>query len=183
MYLTRRWVRKCPLAVTGCDMNKAHLLPSAVAIGIILLLTCGMLPGQSQNARRRDAAVDVLRTPDDKDIRKLDKDDARLAPDALSEGALSVEAAAAAAASGDYRIDSLLSGYKWSSGTVTYSFYKYDVYHGTYYGTEGAIGEVSEPVKTNVRQIMAWYSTLFNLDLVEVSEASGQIGTIRFLLS
>src|SRR5512141_2724257 len=136
--------------------TKTHSLPFAISVGLILLLTCGTLPTQSQTARRRDAALDAFRVPNDRNLRMHDKDDARLAPEALAESALAVEAAAAA--TGDYRIDALLSGYKWSVSTITYSFYDYDVYHGSYYGSEPGVAEVSEPVKTNVRQIMAWYS-------------------------
>jgi hypothetical protein len=61
---------------------------------------------------------------------------------------------AAINATGDYRIDALLSGYKWGTSTVTYSFYSNTVWGGQYYGSE-APSEVSDAVKTNVRAIMA----------------------------
>src|SRR5688500_14259595 len=48
----------------------------------------------------------------------------------------------AVTASGDYRIDALLSGATWSTVTITYSFYEDSVFGGTYYGTE-AVSEVS----------------------------------------
>ncbi len=133
---------------------------------------------QAQNRQERDAAWDVLNIPTDHGSRKHDPDDAKLAPDAMPLAAR----AAAAAASGDVRIDALLSSYKWSVTTLTYSFYEDDVFHGAYYGTE-TVREVSEPVKSNVRQIMAWYGTLFNINFVEVTETSSNIGAIRFMLS
>jgi len=82
--------------------------------------------------------------------------------------------------SGDYRIDSLLSGYKLTTTTVTYSFYEQSVFGGAYYGTE-SVSETSEQVKTNVRAIMAWYGTMMNLTFVEVTETSSNIGLIRIM--
>ena len=85
-------------------------------------------------------------------------------------------------ASGDYRIDSLLSAYKWNLTTVTYSFYDTETFNGQYYGSE-TVSEVSEAVKANVRQIMAWYGTIMNVTFTEVTETPTQIGYIRFMLS
>ncbi|MEQ1898550.1 MAG: PKD domain-containing protein [Vicinamibacterales bacterium] len=82
--------------------------------------------------------------------------------------------------SGDNRIDALLSGAMWSQTTITYSFYENDVYAGSYYGSE-VVSEVSEPVKTNARAIMAWYGTMMNRTFVEVTETSTAYGTIRFM--
>lgn len=103
-------------------------------------------------------------------------DDARLGPDAPLR-------ASAAAASGDYKIDALNSGYRWTSATVTYSFYEDSVFRGQYYGPETGVREVSEAVKTNVKQIMAWYGTLMNVTFTEVTETKNNIGRIRFMLS
>ena len=91
-------------------------------------------------------------------------------------------AQALAALTGDYRIDALLSDYKWTATTITYSFYSDSVFGGTYYGSED-VSEVSEAVKTNVRAIMAWYGTFLNLNFVEVTETSSNIGLIRFMRS
>ena len=85
-------------------------------------------------------------------------------------------------ASGDYRIDALLSGSTWSTATITYSFYEDTIFGGTYYGTE-AVSEVSEPVKTNVRAIMAWYGTIINRTFVEANETPSTFGQIRFMRS
>lgn len=87
-------------------------------------------------------------------------------------------------ASGDYRIDSLVSGYRWPSTwtTVTYSFYDNETFNGSYYGSE-TVSEVSEAVKANVRKIMAWYSSIINVNFVEVTETPSTIGYIRVMLS
>lgn len=87
---------------------------------------------------------------------------------------------AAINATGDYRIDALLSGYKWGTTTVTYSFYSNAVWGGQYYGSE-TVSEVSEPVKTNVRAIMALYGSVMNVNFVEVTETSSTIGYIRVM--
>ena len=102
-------------------------------------------------------------------------DDPRLPDDARVTDPL-----AAINATGDYRIDALLSGYKWGTTQVTYSFYEDSVWGGQYYGTE-TVSEVSEPVKTNVRAIMALYSAVMNVNFVEVTETSNTIGYIRFM--
>jgi hypothetical protein len=87
-------------------------------------------------------------------------------------------------ASGDNRIDSLLSGYKWPAGAViTYSFYSDAVFSGAYYGTETGVREVSDAVKDNVRNIMSLLSNTFNLTFVEVIETSTTIGYVRFMFS
>ncbi len=107
-----------------------------------------------------------------------DELDARVPPDAPAR-TMAVEALA----TGDYRIDALLSGYKWSITTITYSFYEDGVFGGAYYGTETGVREVSEPVKTNVRAIMAHLGTLMNLNFVEVTETSSTVGYVRIMLS
>ena len=118
----------------------------------------------------------LFRNPDG---RIAESDDARLPTDAptLSPQALSD--------SGDYRIDALLSGYRWPTGwtTLTYSFYSDAVFGGDYYGTATDVREVSEPVKANVRRILAWYGTFLNIDFVEVTETPTQIGFLRFMLT
>jgi serralysin len=67
--------------------------------------------------------------------------------------------------------------------TVTYSFYEDSVFGGTYYGSETGVREVSEGTKANARKIMAWYGTLLNINFVEVTETSSNIGLVRFMLS
>jgi serralysin len=89
----------------------------------------------------------------------------------------------AEAASGDLRIDAILSGYQWPVTSVTYSFYEDTVFNGTYYGSETGVKEVSEAVKANVRAIMAWYSAAVNVTFVEVTETTSTVGQIRILRS
>lgn len=105
--------------------------------------------------------------------------------DAQASGALQDVALAAPGATGDYRLDSLLSGYRWPATwrTLTYSFYEDDVFAGSYYGAATDVHEVSEPLKANIRRIMAWYGALVNVDFVEVVETPAQIGYLRFMLT
>jgi serralysin len=132
-------------------------------------MTVAAIDAEAQS-RRQDAnhrPPSVERKKDDFDARiPFDMPDARIA--------------AVVPASGDYRIDALLSGYKLPSTTVTYSFYSNAVFGGSYYGSE-SVSEVSDAVKTNVRAIMAFYSTLMNVNFVEVVETSSTIGYIRFM--
>ena len=95
---------------------------------------------------------------------------------------LSAESLLAPDASGDYRIDALVSGYRWPATwtQITYSFYDWETFGGSYYGSE-VVSEVSEPVKANVRKIMAWYESIMNVNFVEVTETASQIGYIRFM--
>ncbi|MBD2626982.1 Calx-beta domain-containing protein [Trichormus variabilis] len=87
---------------------------------------------------------------------------------------------ATSVASGDYRIDSLLGGYKWGVTNISYSFYS----GGSYYGSEGGLASVSEAVKNNVRTILAnFISPLINLNFVEVPDSAASYGQIRYLLS
>lgn len=86
------------------------------------------------------------------------------------------------------RIDGLLSGYSWTipaSRVLTYSFYESSVWKGSYYGSETGVTEVSEAVKTNVRNILNWLETVINIDFQEVTETSTSdpVGTLRYMLS
>ncbi|PSF35262.1 sodium:calcium exchanger [Aphanothece hegewaldii CCALA 016] len=87
------------------------------------------------------------------------------------------------------RINGLLSAYKWnnipSSRELTYSFYESSVWGGSYYGTQTGVTEVSEAVKTNVRQLLSWLETVINIDFQEVTETStsSPVGTLRYMLS
>jgi hypothetical protein len=102
-------------------------------------------------------------------------DDMRLAPDAPLFDSIGL--------SGDVRIDSLVSGYKWPQGTVTYSFYEDSVFAGAYYVSETGVREVSEPVKNNVRAIMTLLDETLNLTFVEVAETNSVVGQVRFMFS
>jgi serralysin len=146
-------------------------------VALLLALPGAALPGSALASQPTAPPPPTLfRTPDG---RVAELDDARLPADAPALAAEALQA------SGDYRIDGLLSGYNWPSGwtTLTYSFYEDDVFAGSYYGYAPDAREVSEAVKANIRQIMAWYSTIINVNFVEVTETPSQIGYLRFLLT
>lgn len=77
------------------------------------------------------------------------------------------------ASSGDYQIDSLLSGSKWNTTTITYSFFS----GGSYYGSETGASPLSEAVKNNVRNILENYIEPFiNVNFVEVPDSANSYG-------
>jgi hypothetical protein len=161
-------------AVTPKRRSRRRVIWLSVALAFLW----AAVPSRPQARPAPDGASEALSEPEDTVERLHEPNDARVPPDAFL-----FPRETAQAASGDYRIDALLSTYKWSVATVTYSFYEDDVFHGTYYGSETGVREVSEAVKANVRQIMAWYGTLMNITFVEVAEASDSIGMIRVMLS
>jgi hypothetical protein len=88
--------------------------------------------------------------------------------------------------SGDYQIDALLNAHtpalasKWANETITYSFFD----GGFYYGNESNVGEVTEQVKSNIRNILeSRIEPYLNVDFVEVSDAGNNYGQIRVLMS
>lgn len=130
----------------------------------------GLLPGQADSKALERIGGNL----ESRGGRYHDLEDAKLPPEAQMR-------ASATALSGDYRIDGLLSPWRWDSpSTLTYSFYSDAVFGGEYYGTE-TVSELSEPVKRNVREIMTWYGALLDIDLVEVQEAPTSIGLIRIM--
>ncbi len=82
--------------------------------------------------------------------------------------------------SGDYKIDALLSGYKWNGKTITYSFFK----GGSYYGSQTGVSQVSEPIKQNIRLALERYIEPFiDVDFVEVADTGSSYGQIRYMFS
>lgn len=81
----------------------------------------------------------------------------------------------------DYRINSLLSGYKWNLPTIiSYSFYS----GGSYYGVEQGLDVVSDGIKANIRNILNnFIAPLIEVNLVEVSDSPSSYGRIRYLRS
>jgi serralysin len=148
-------------------VNRSSLL--AVSVYFMVSLIAGDASAQGQSEARRPQSPG-------RSGERIRPDNPRVAHDGPLVPALAVTA------SGDYRIDALLSGATWSTVTITYSFYEDSVFGGTYYGTE-AVSEVSEPVKTNVRAIMAWYGTTINRAFVEVTETASAVGQVRFMRS
>lgn len=86
---------------------------------------------------------------------------------------------------GDYRIDALLKSQyaPFTGGTITYSFYNKTTSQ-KYPGSETGVAEVSNAVKTNIRNILENYiEPLLNINFVEVSDNANGYGQIRYMLS
>jgi hypothetical protein len=82
--------------------------------------------------------------------------------------------------SGDYRIESLRSGYKWGTRNLTYSFYA----GGGYYGSESSPTPLSEAAKENVRYIFNnIFEPVIDVTFSEVSDSPTSYGLLRFLVS
>jgi|GEM_PF-6215177 len=158
-------------------MHRTTGLPeSLLRVALVCLIVVGLVfPTVAADAApARDAAAAEPVSP------LHDSDDARIPP---GVGVLAEPQAAVTTPSGDYRIDALLSGYYLSGTSVTYSFYESGVFGGSYYGSETGVGEVSEAVKANARQIMAWYGSIMDVEFTEVAETPTAIGIIRFMVS
>lgn len=160
----------------GSGVLPARVLRTALTLAVVWAL---VLPASAMAA--------MILPPDPAPETPLfDLDDARIPPGTV----LPQRAQAMIPTSGDDRIDALIHGYTLDmSGqsttvkTIMYSFYEDDVFHGSYGGDETGVREVSEGVKANVRTILAWYSTIINVEFVEVAESVGTAGTIRIMLS
>src|SRR5262249_18407732 len=142
----------------------------------VLLAVMAIPLGRVSDARAQARSVSGSESRAVERVRE--ENDARVPPDAPAAAVLET-----AFATGDNRIDSLLSGWRWGITSVTYSFYSDSVFAGAYYGPESGVREVSEAIKTNVRAILAWYGATMNIDFIEVAETSSNIGQIRFMLS
>ena len=80
--------------------------------------------------------------------------------------------------SGNLSLDALLTGRKWNDKTITYSFYD----GGSYYSNKSGLSEVGEVIKSYVRHILEdLIEPLINLDFVEVSDAGGNYGKLRYM--
>lgn len=84
---------------------------------------------------------------------------------------------------GDLYIDGILSGIKWATNYLTYSFPTSSDLYGTNYGS----GEPTNNFKaftdvqeTAVRSILTMYSSVANLTFTEVTETSTQHGDLRY---
>jgi len=74
-------------------------------------------------------------------------------------------------------IDGVLSGVKWASSSLTFSFPDSMSYYGY---TEPNFGAMNDTQKTAVRAIMDMYESYTGLVLTEVTESASTHGTIRF---
>jgi Calx-beta domain/FG-GAP-like repeat len=84
--------------------------------------------------------------------------------------------------SGDSRINALLTGYRWTTPTISYSFYS----GGSYYGDE--VGVTAIAADSNIRSNIRYFleniiEPLINVDFVEVSDSPTSYGLIRYLFA
>lgn len=84
------------------------------------------------------------------------------------------------ARTGNLQMDALLSGFRWNTPVITYSFFS----GGSYYGSETGTAPVSEAVKANVRNIIQnIIEPLLNVRFQEVADSAAAYGQMRFLFS
>ena len=81
--------------------------------------------------------------------------------------------------SGKNNIDSLIYPAKWTSKTITYSFFD----GGSYYGSEGNVKPITETMKDYLRDILESLERYIDVDFVEVSDAGNNYGQIRYMFS
>ncbi len=81
--------------------------------------------------------------------------------------------------SGKNSIDSLIYPAKWTSKTITYSFYD----GGSYYDSsrQGKVSEISNKIKDYLRNILKSFENYVDLKFVEVSDEGGNYGQIRYM--
>ena len=81
--------------------------------------------------------------------------------------------------SGQNEIDSLIYTAKWTSKTITYSFFD----GGSYYGSEGNVRPITDKMKGYLRDILEGLERYIDVDFVEVSDAGNNYGQIRYMFS
>ncbi len=79
--------------------------------------------------------------------------------------------------SGDKNIDSLIYPAKWTSKTITYSFFD----GGSYYGSEGNVKPITEKMKGYLRDILDKIENFIDVDFREVSDQGSNYGQIRYM--
>ena len=88
------------------------------------------------------------------------------------------------AKSGDLRVDALLHRHKWTTPTITYSFFD-DEKGGPYYNSKyKGIKEITGTMKSYLRHILEdVIEPLINVDFVEVQDTKDNYGQIRYMFS
>lgn len=86
--------------------------------------------------------------------------------------------------SGDLRIDALLHGHKWTTPTITYSFFD-DAKGGPYYNSKyKGVKEITGKMKSYLRHILEEViEPLIKVDFVEVADTKDNYGQIRYMFS
>ncbi|MCG8362098.1 MAG: M10 family metallopeptidase, partial [Pseudanabaenales cyanobacterium] len=84
----------------------------------------------------------------------------------------------------DLRIQSLLHGHKWTTPTITYSFFS-NANGGPYYSSKyKGIREITDKMKSYLRHILEEViEPLVNVDFVEVKDTKNNYGQIRYMFS
>jgi serralysin len=89
-------------------------------------------------------------------------------------------------ASGNQDTDGLLSGVRWASGILTYSFPSSASFYGANYSPDNELGTFSAVNATQqsaARAILATYAAVANLTFTPVVESATSHGTLRFAMS
>ncbi len=82
-------------------------------------------------------------------------------------------------ATGDQRIDGLISGVKWGVSNLTYSFPTSADYYG-YSGEKSTFGVLSDTAQDAVRDILEQFSAVANITFNEITETDTDHATLRF---
>ena len=136
------------------------------------------LPFTQLNSTSADSTSLETSTTDEGTI-LLRPDAPRVAPATLPPGVFATPVDPVPA-SGDYQIDTLLSGTKWQDSTITYSFLTNGI---GYYGNE-IVSSVSASIKARTRFILEnILEPYLNINFVEVSDSASSFGTLRYMLS
>ncbi|MDJ0704310.1 MAG: M10 family metallopeptidase C-terminal domain-containing protein [Leptolyngbyaceae cyanobacterium MO_188.B28] len=84
--------------------------------------------------------------------------------------------------SGDIRIDPLIHGHKWTTPTITYSFFDDQKGKPYYSSSYDGIAEISDKMKSYLRDILEnVLEPLINVDFVEVEDTKNSYGQIRYM--
>ena len=95
-------------------------------------------------------------------------------------------ATATVIASGNQDTDGVLSGIRWASGALTYSFPSSASFYGSNYSPDdepGTFSALNATQQSAARAILAMYAAVANLTFAPVVESATNHGTIRFAMS
>ncbi|MFL5152855.1 MAG: M10 family metallopeptidase C-terminal domain-containing protein [Microvirga sp.] len=95
-------------------------------------------------------------------------------------------ATATVIASGNQDTDGVLSGIRWASGALTYSFPSSASFYGSNYSPDdepGTFSALNATQQSAARAILAMYAAVANLTFAPVVESATNHGTLRFAMS